>query len=253
MLVLGIYGGYKNKISIGIVGGLGPETTSKFYLKLVKRIRKMYNQYPSIIIDSISFPVKLEKDIIIRSKNEERMLPILRDSIRKLNAAGCGFIVVPCNTVHIFIEEIKKTSEISIINIVDETVRYVRKCKYKKVGLLATNKTIEDKLYEKPLKRGYIDLILPLKKEQLKVSKIITKILERKTSKKDKQILERIINSMIKRDAEAIILGCTDLQLLIGGRMKVELIDTLNVLLEATLEMYKNKIKESYLLGVSYG
>lgn len=87
----------------------------------------------------------------------------------------------------------------------------------------------------------------------MKVSKIITKILERKTSKKDKQILERIINSMIKRDAEAIILGCTDLQLLIGGRMKVELIDTLNVLLEATLEMYKNKIKESYLLGVSYG
>jgi aspartate racemase len=238
----------QNCLSVGIIGGLGPETTSKLYLKLVRKVRKMYGYYPSILIDSISFHTILEKDIIVDSKNEHKMLPILIKSVERLNKGDCNFIVLPCNTLHIFIKNLRKVSKSPVISIIDETAVYTRRRGYRKVGLLASGKTIDSKLYESPLRKAGIDIVLPDKREQRKISEIITRILEKKSTLKDREKLENIIDNMARRGSEAIILGCTDLQLLIKSSNKIETIDTMRVLFESVIEIYKNKTNEKYLL-----
>jgi len=175
------------------------------------------------------------------------LLPILKESIKRLNRVKVDFIVIPCNTTHIFIEELRECSSIPIISIIDETLKLVEKKGYKKVGLLATTKTVGNKLYEMSSKTYGIKVILPTKTEQNKISHIILNILNYKTSNKDKEILKSIINSLIRRGAEAIILGCTDLQLLLKESLfKVELLDSMEILMQSTFNILfpKNNISE---------
>src|SRR3989344_8382167 len=111
--------------AVGIVGGLGPETTSEFYLDLIRKFRENTDTYPKIIIDNLSFPFYLEEEIIIKSTNEQKILPFLKESISRLNKAGSDFIVIPCNTVHIFIDELRKESLVPIMSIIDETIKFL--------------------------------------------------------------------------------------------------------------------------------
>jgi len=221
--------------SVGIVGGLGPETTSKFYLDLISLARKHCDSYPKIIIDNVSFPFYLEEEIIKKSENEHRILPYLEDSIRKLNKAGVDFIVIPCNTVHIFIEDLRRISKVPILSILDETIKVIKKEGYRKIGLLATTKTIDRKLYETPLVENGINIAIPTKTEQEIVAKIILRILENTSDGKDKMSLLKIIDNLFKRGSESILLGCTDLQLILNqSDLKTKLIDTANILMSAT-------------------
>jgi len=221
--------------SVGIIGGLGPETTSEFYMKLIKLFRENCKYYPRIIIDSISFPFSIEDEIIRESKNEHKILPYLKDSINRLNKAEVDFIVIPCNTVHIFIDELREISKVPIVSILDETIKILKLEGYKKIGLLATTKTIDSKLYETPLKENGIDVIIPEKVNQDIVAKIILKILDDTVGEEDKKVLIKIIDNLLKRDSECIVLGCTDFQLILNqSDLKSEVIDTTDVLVSAT-------------------
>ena len=217
--------------AVGIVGGLGPETTAEFYLKLIKKFRENSDTYPKIIIDNVSFPFSLEKEIIQKSVNEEKILPFLKESISRLNKAGADFIVIPCNTVHIFIDELRKESTVPIVSIIDETVKTVKEKGYSNIGILATTKTIESKLYQDPLDERKIKVVLPSLVEQEEISRIIVRILENKISIIDKDFMDNIVINLQKRGSEAIILGCTDLNQIINSH---KVIDSTQILLEAT-------------------
>jgi len=220
---------------LGIIGGMGPETSSEFYLKLIEMSRKACDSYPSIIMDSISFPFLLEEDIIQKSKNENKILPILKESIERLNKIGVDFIVIPCNTVHIFIDDLRKESEAHIISIIDETIKKIKNRGYKNVGLLATKKTIDSKLYENPMRKNGINVILPTRKEQDEISRIIVEILRNEVTEYSRNAIKRIIKKLMKRGSKAIILGCTDLQIILDKNgIDVELLDSFEILSEST-------------------
>ena len=219
------------------MGGLGPETTSKFYLDLIDKSRKFCKSYPRVIIDSISFPFSLEEEIIFKSKNEYKILPALKDSIRRLNQARVDFIVIPCNTLHIFLKELEKDSSVPILDIVQETLKFIKNIGYKKIGLLATGKTVDSKLYEIPLDANNIETILPTKNEQLKISKAIVKILKNNIGRTEKEELNSIIRHLAKRNAEAILLDCTDLQLVLKqNKFKIPLIDSMEIIEKSTFK-----------------
>jgi len=223
------------KRSVGIVGGLGPKTTSEFYLEIIKKFRNNCDSYPSIIIDNVSFPFYLEKNIIQKSRNEELLLPFLKESIRRLNKVQVDFIVIPCNTVHIFIDRLRKESSAPILSIIDETIKTIKEKNYKKVGILATTKTIDSKLYENPMRENNIQSILPTKNEQKEVAKIIFKILENNVSEKEGSSLRKIIEKLILGGSKTIVLGCTDLQLIVKEKdYNIEIIDSMKVLLDST-------------------
>lgn len=219
------------------MGGLGPETTSQFYLKLIELARKYDDSYPSLIIDNVAFPFRLEREIIIHSKNEEEILPFIKDCIIRLNKAGADYIVIPCNTVHVFIEDFRKLSSVPVISIVEESVKDIISHDFKNVGILGTTKTIESEIYQKELKRNGIKFTIPPTKRQRTLSSLIVDILE---GKKDPDSIDLICSELILQGSDCLLLACTELQLVTSEiDFNVSVLDTTNILIKKTFEILK--------------
>jgi len=221
--------------TLGIIGGYGPETTAEFYLKLIALSRKNAQNYPSILIYNPSIPFELEKAMAGEGRDEAKMLPILINAAKKLEQSGADFIVIPCNTVHIFIEDIRKSVNVPVLSIIEETVSEIKKQNFRKIGLLATTSTIRNKLYQTPLEHNGIELIVPKDTNQQLIGEIIPRILASHILADDKESLLQIINTFKNEGAEAVVLACTDLPLLIAKtKSNLALIDTLQVLARST-------------------
>lgn len=220
--------------TLGIIGGFGPETTAQFYLEIINLSRKRLDQYPSILIYNPPIPFELEKDVAGEGQNESKMLPLIIQAAKKLEEAKADFIVIPCNTIHLHIEKIRQAVNIPILSIIEETANQIEKENFKKIGLLATSSTIKNKLYHEPLAKKDIEIIIPDETSQQKIAEIIPNILIGKKTVEDKNFLIETINHMKKNGAEAVVLACTDLPLLIGQKdTHIKLIDTLDILAEA--------------------
>lgn len=227
--------------TIGIIGGYGPETTTEFYLKLIALSRKNSKSYPPILIYNPPIPFNLEKAMAGEGKHGAKMLPILINAAKKLENAGANFIVIPCNTIHIFIEDIRKSVNIPVLSIIEETVSEIKKRNIKKVGLLATSLTIQNKLYQSPLKEKNIETAIPWDKDQAKIGKIILRILAGQKLSNDKDLLLSLINGFQKKNAEVVVLACTDLPLLIDQKASsLPIINTLDILANQTFLKISN-------------
>jgi len=197
--------------TIGILGGLGPKTTSNLYLEIVNSDE--FKEYPNILISNVCFSKKLDEQIIKNQQNANLMLSPIIQSINQLIKLGIKDIILPCNTLEDLVPKIKKKIKVNLVTPVEETVKELFKLKIKKIGLLATSKTQELKIYEKKLKN--LKIIYPSKKDQKKVSKIIYKIISNTAEKRDKKFLEKIIQDFKKIGCEKVVLGCTDISDLI--------------------------------------
>ncbi len=214
---------------IGVLGGMGPESTALFYQKVIEQCQlygaKYDEDYPEIFIYSLPLP-----DPVRGIKNGT--LPVLIGGLRKLESFGSDFIAIPCNTINCFLPEMRKCATIPIIGIIEETLKKIQLERCKNVGLLATTPTIENNLY----KSDKIKIITPRRSDQKTVNKVICTILAGKKLDKDKKVLRRIVGSLINCGAEAIILGCTDLPLLIKQEdYDVKIFDTVEILAESTV------------------
>ena len=220
----------------GMIGGLGPETTAEFYLQVIEFCRQRDGiHYPPIMIFNIPFPYRLEQEIIEQNRNEEAILPFLIDGVKRLEQSGADFIVIPCNTVHFFIEELRASVSTEILSIIEEAAKECERAGHKRVGVLATTKTVTKKIYDKELERHNIEVITPTGDAQDSVARTIVQILRGDKSEKGKQRLLRVIDEMRDGGAEAIVLGCTDLQLLVKQEdCPLPLLDTLEIFAEAT-------------------
>ncbi len=222
---------------LGIIGGLGPESTARFYLDIIKYFKiKNPNTYPSIVIDSVSFDKHLEGEIIVENKNENKMKEILINSAKKIKRSGADICVMPCNTLHIFFNDISKNMK--MISIIDSVINEIKIKKLKKVLLLATTKTIESKIYSNAFLKNKINFIIPSSVDQKKISQIIIKILDNKYVKKDFELLKKIIYKFKKNGVDSIILGCTDFDIILDDlkKLDIKIIDSLDVLAKTTVE-----------------
>ena len=221
--------------TIGVLGGWGLESTAVFYFEIIKQCQRLYGakyntHYPEIFIYNMTHPCWIES-----IKNSAKIVPILLSGIKKLESAGADFIVVPCNTAHYFFEDMKRSSSVPILNIIQETLKKVKSDGYKNIGLLATATTIENKIYDKIFNEFGIDVIVP--KKQNKITKIIINILAGKKLKKDKNELKQIIKKLKYNGAEAIVLGCTDLPLLLRQEdVDIKVFDNLKIYAESTVK-----------------
>lgn len=225
----------KNKI-VGIVGGMGPESTSNFYLDLTRMSQRQCSSRPSVIIDSLPIRFSTEEKFIKDGTGKGEFLRWLTEAIKRLEKIEVNFIVIPCNTVHIFIDKLRKITEIPIISITEETARICSNKRFKKVGILATKLTIENQLYDKEFEKFGIKIIKISKKDQKELDNIIHKIVIGQTSEKDQKKLEGLIQELKNKGSEAIVLGCTDLQILLKKDLRIEIIDSMHALAEATFE-----------------
>ena len=221
---------------VGIIGGLGPETTAEFYLDVIFSCQRDYKvSRPNVLISSVPLPYKIEEDLITKNTGGERYIPYLTEEAQRLEKAGADFLVIPCNTVHVFINEVRKSVNIPVLSIIEETVKFININKFKKVGIVATLTTIKSKLYETNFQKEGIEYLKPNNKQQDKIGKIILNLVTGKVKDEDRSELIKIIDDFKPKEVDCVALACTDFQLLITEHNSIKIFDTMKVLADATV------------------
>lgn len=222
--------------TIGILGGMGPEATAELYKRIIAIYQQRYgaiddSDFPNIIINSLAVEDMLN-DLANRRKVIIRQL---QDAAITLERAGAQFIAIPCNTATIFFDDIRSEISIPVLDIIELTSAYVESIGAKKVGMLASTSTISSRIYENKLQKYNVGMIKPTRSEQAQVNNTIMRILAGEKNQEDAKRLTMLAESLSQRGADAVVLGCTELPLLISDSSSVQLIDTIQVLAEETV------------------
>lgn len=223
--------------TVGVIGGLGPETTAEFYLDIVFSCQKKSKVHrPGIVISSVPLTYQIEEDMIMKNLGAEKLLPYLVAEAKRLEKSGVDFIVMPCNSLHIFIDDIRKSVKVKVLSIIEETVKYVEKNNYKKVGIISTSATIQNKLYETAFEKAGIDFITPDALEQAKMGRIILNLVNGQQRNTDREEIIKIVNKYSDKGVDCVALACTDLQLLIPKHENLVVFDTMKILSDSVVE-----------------
>ncbi|MCL2071129.1 MAG: amino acid racemase [Oscillospiraceae bacterium] len=191
--------------TLGIIGGLGPAASAYFY-ELITRLTKADCDQQHIEIVLFSRSDTPDRSAFITGESDDSPLPSILEVAAVLNSVGADYIAIPCITAHYFIDEIRKTSKVPIISMVEETVKHLRIKSVKSVGILATDGTIASGLFQSALKNAGIAPVLP--ESQTEVMNIINAVKAGKAV--DCAALLRIAQSC---GTDTVLLGCTELSL----------------------------------------
>jgi aspartate racemase len=220
--------------TIGILGGMGPEATAELYKRIIAIYQRDYAalndaDFPNILINSVP-----AEDMLNDLGNRRPIIVSqLQNAAQILEQAGAEFIAIPCNTATIFLEEMQASVNIPILDIIELTSQFVGQNGAKTVGMLASTSTINTKIYENKLNKRGITMLKPSKKDQQTVNQIIMRILTGTKNQSDKLVLSNLVNQLHNQGAKSIVLGCTELPLIISHLPQVQLIDTIEVLARA--------------------
>jgi aspartate racemase len=222
---------------VGIIGGLGPETTAEFYLDVIFSCQKQdKTSRPPIIISSVPLPYDIEEDAIAKNTGIERALPFLITEAQRLEKAGADFIVMPCNSLHVFIEQIRDSVQVPVLSIVEATVDFLKENKFNKAGIVSTSATLRNKLYEDAFNANGISYETPNDFQQEKMGKIIHHLVMGQQNNRDREESLDIINGFEDKKVDCVILACTDLQMLIPKHPNLEIFDTMKILADLTVK-----------------
>ena len=225
--------------TVGIVGGIGPESTIEYYRFIIEgyRARKKDDSYPSIIINSID----LTKLIAWMNANElDAAADYVSHEIEKLARAGADFGVLASNTPHIVFDKLRQRSPIPLISIVEATCDRAQAMGLKRVGLFGTRFTMQGRFYPEVFERAGINLIVPNEDEQNYIhEKYMNELLKNIFLPETRASLIEVVSRMRNRDGiDALILGGTELPLLLRDvpNSAIPFLDTTKIHVERIVE-----------------
>ncbi|VVB74786.1 Aspartate racemase [uncultured archaeon] len=157
--------------------------------------------------------------------------------VKKLEAAGVDFIVIACNTVHAYYNEMQSAIKIPIFSIIDETKKMAAVQGVKKIGLFASETTVKLNLYQKSFFGAGIEVIPPNEEQQKVLNCVIEHVMGGNQDGEDIKALKEIAKNYKNQGAEAIVLGCTEIPLAINqSHTEIKLFDTLQILAEFAVD-----------------
>jgi len=229
--------------TIGILGGMGPEATIDLYNRIMKATPAMKDQ------DHIKTIIYCNPKIPDRTRailgDGISPLPDLIETASAIKCAGADFIIIPCNTAHYFLNELRKEITIPIIHMIDLALRYLTE-KYpniKRIGLLATDGTIQSKIYHKTLEAELIQVVLPLPEKQKSVMSAIYDHIKIGDLETGRLLLNKVTDFLVKSGVEIIIVGCTEISLVIkNGDLNIPVLDPMQVLAEYSVNVALGRI-----------
>ena len=235
---------------IGILGGMGTQAGLDFCNKLAILYRgKIDQEYPLFLLYNKSNIPGRPESIGIHTtkllnkkenkKNKKKYLSVLNSLLngcQVLKKSKCKFIVIPCNTAHYWYDDLKKKINLPIINMPKEVFKHtVKRCKKKsKIGLLATEGTLNTGVYNKFFDKKY-KLIYPNKNFQKNSVNKAIKLVKMGNVKAANKIIKPAINDLIKKKCKKIILGCTELPIAIFAYKSFKQIKTSKIFLDPNL------------------
>jgi len=224
--------------TIGLVGGMSWESTLEYYRIINQRIKEKMGGFHSakIVLYSVDF-----EEVESRQHLEqwERLTEMMIDAAQRVERAGADFLVICTNTMHMMAGEVQKSISIPLLDIVDITAKAVKSRSLGKVGLLGTRFTMEKDFYKERLRSDHgLKVIIPEEKERELIHDILYNELclghIRETSKTK---FQKIITDLEERGAQGIILGCTEIPLIVRQEdYEIPLFDTTTLHAEAAVD-----------------
>jgi aspartate racemase len=223
---------------LGLIGGMSWESTIEYYRIINKLVKNRLGDWNSAKI--LLYSVNFQEILPLQNKNKwNRIADIMTNICKKFQSVGCSAIVICSNTMHKIADIVEKRIEIPIINVIDETGKILNKLNVKTAGLLGTKFTMEGEFYITRLKKKYsLKVIIPEKSERDYIhDKIYNEFAKGNFLDETKKKFLKIINDLKKRGTEAIIIGCTEIPMLIKPQdVDITLIDTLKVHIQAAVD-----------------
>ncbi len=222
--------------TLGIIGGFGPEATAQFYLQLVDATRKVNHEtQPNIILRNVSVPRMLEHDALILGKNLSAFIPFLTTAAKQLQRSGAELVVLPCNTLHAHEREIRNAISVPFVSVIGASVARLRDVKVKRVGILGSRITVEQNIFRD--QASDITFISVNAAIQTNINAGLDRFVATNDSVVLKLALKRACIFLKQHDIHDILVACTDFHGLCPTIPGVRIHDTLDILVEATVNM----------------
>ena len=199
---------------IGILGGMGPEATLDLYRHITNLTPASRDQdhFRVLIYSNPKIP---DRTLAIADGGESPLNALI-ESARLLESAGATIIAMPCNAAHFYLGKLRETVGIPILDMIDETCGALRK-RYPEtetIGLLASDGTVQSKIYQQALKFHGTKILLPDKSEQAFIQSAIDEVKAGNHTEETRKKLLVIATRLVQSGARAIVLGCTELPLI---------------------------------------
>ncbi len=213
--------------TIGLIGGMSWESTTEYYQIINHTVKEELGGLHSAkcILYSVDFQ---EIEECQSSGDWDRSATILSHAAAGLEKAGADFILICTNTMHKVADQIQKNISVPILHIADVTADELEKHGIQKVALLGTKYTMEQDFYKKKLLDRGIDVLIPDASERLFINNVIyNELCLGVISEKSKHTFLCLIDKLAKSGAQGVILGCTEIGLLVKqSDTSVPLFDT---------------------------
>jgi aspartate racemase len=237
---------------LGVIGGMGPQATSVFFQKVIENTEahKDQDHINMVILNHSTLP---DRTSVILNQKEEEFFEYIFNDIKLLESLGVKNIAIPCNTSHFFYRELHETTNVPIINMVEETVKKIHELggNQSKVGILATRGTIESGIYKKECEKYGLNLHTPNEVIQQKVMDIIYNDVKGELDTGSCELEEIILDLIYQEGCNCVILACTELSCFkLNENVLPYCIDAMDVLVEKTIILSGKKLKKKFNYGV---
>ena len=224
----------------GVMGGMGPDATVDFMARVIELTDSGSDQ------DHIHMLVDQDPSVPNRQRAIQEGSTDVTDALgamaKRLEDAGADFLVMVCNTAHVFLARVHASTNIPFINIIDESVSEIERIcpDARKVGVMATDGCLETRIYQDAIIASGREALEP---EGAELAELMSLIKAVKAGNQGADISEAMLasaNALVEKGADAIIAGCTEIPIVFkGANCAVPVIASTYVLAERTLELAK--------------
>jgi len=224
--------------TLGIVGGLGPESTIEYYRFILAGYRQQRpGTSPAIIINSLDVDYGIS---LLDANKLDELTDYLVSGFERLTRAGADFGLMAANTPHLVFDQVQRRSSIPLLSIVEATCEEVKRRGLRRVALLGTGFTMRGRFYPDVFARAGIDLVVPSEEErELIHDKYINELLQNIFLPETRETIFGIIHDINKRDGiDAVVLAGTELPLIlreVEPRAGMPFLDTTKIHVEAAV------------------
>lgn len=217
--------------TIGLIGGMSWESSAEYYRIINQEMQHRLGGVHSA--QCLMFSLDFDEIKQLQHANEwEKLAENMKDAAIRLERGGADFIVLCTNTMHRLADEMAAAVKIPMLHIADPTAERIKSAGFKRIGLLGTAFTMEQDFYKGRLQQHHgLEVIVPEADDRRMVHEVIyQELVLGKINPVSRQAYRAIIARLIERGAEAIILGCTEIMLLVSDEdSAVPLFDTTTI------------------------
>jgi aspartate racemase len=228
---------------IGLIGGMSWKSSAEYYRLINEDVRNRLGGLHSARCLMWSFDFA-DIEVLQRTDRWDEAAVLMIDAAKRLERGGADFLVIATNTMHIAAPEVQAATRLPLLHIADPTAEAIKKAKLRRVGLLGTAFTMEQEFYKGRLMHEHgLEVLVPETQDRAAVHRIIyEELVQGQIRDASRNAYREVIERLVARGAEAIILGCTEIMLLVSPEdSSVPLYDTTRLHAEAAVTRALNQ------------